>query len=293
VTTTGAAGGVAWRAYLDEAAERLGSVGFDNAEQEARWLVQEAAGFDPTALLVGLEEPATRRGVAALREMLERRLRGEPLQYVLGRWGFRTLELYLDERVLIPRPETEALAGMALEECRRLDAHVVADLGTGSGAIALALAAEWQGVEVWATDRSPDALAVARANRAGLGPNAAGVQLVEGRWYDALPAQLAGAVDVVVSNPPYVAEFEVDDLPDEVRRWEPMEALVSGPTGLEDIERIVVEAPRWLARPGSLLVEIAPHQAADVERLARAAGFGSSSIWPDLTGRDRILLARA
>ncbi|HYZ97553.1 MAG TPA: hypothetical protein VE575_02310, partial [Acidimicrobiales bacterium] len=98
--------------------------------------------------------------------------------------------------------------------------------------------------------------------------------------------------DLIVSNPPYVAEGEVGDLPGELR-WEPPEALVAGPTGLEAVERIVADAPRWLARPGSLVVEIAPHQAAEVQGMVRAAGFPFVTVWPDLTGRDRILLARA
>lgn len=291
--TDTAPGGITWQALLDEAASRLAGAGFENAEQEARWLVQRASGLEGAELILRLEEPASLRNGTSFFDMLERRLRGEPLQYVLGRWGFRVLELFVDDRVLIPRPETEALTQMALEECRRLAARLAVDLGTGSGAIALALAVEWTGMEVWATDVSPDALAVARANVAGLGRIGAAVRLAEGSWYEALPAALVGAVDVIVSNPPYVAEFEVEDLPDEVRAWEPVGALVSGPTGLEAIEQIVAEAPRWLAHPGSLVVEIAPHQAAEAEALARAAGFGSAAIWPDLTGRDRILLARA
>jgi release factor glutamine methyltransferase len=291
--TDTATGGAAWQALLDEAITRLAGAGVESPEQEARWLVQQASGLEGAELIVGLEERANLRNATFFYDMLERRLRGEPLQYVLGRWGFRVLDLLVDDRVLIPRPETEALAQMALEECRRLEARLAVDLGTGSGAIALALAVEWTGIEVWATDVSPDALAVARANVAGMGRIGAAVRLAEGSWYEALPAELAGAIDVIVSNPPYVAEFEVEDLPDVVRAWEPLGALVAGPTGLEAIERIVADAPLWLARPGSLVVEIAPHQAAEAEAVARAAGFGSAAVWPDLTGRDRILLARA
>ena len=291
--TETATGGVAWQTLLDEAADRLAGVGIDTAEQEARWLVQRASGLEGAELIVGLERPASLADATFFYDMVERRLRGEPLQYVLGRWGFRVLDLEVDNRVLIPRPETEALTQMALEECRRIEARLAVDLGTGSGAIALALAVEWTGIEVWATDISPDALAVAQANVAALGGIGEAVRLAQGSWYEALPAELAGAVDVIVSNPPYVAEFEVEDLPEEVRAWEPLSALVSGPTGLEAIERIVAEAPLWLAQPGSLLVEIAPHQAADAVAMARAARFGSAAVWPDLTGRDRILLARA
>jgi release factor glutamine methyltransferase len=292
VTET-ATGGTTWQTLLDEGADRLAQAGIDNAEQEARWLVQRASGLEGADLIVGLEEPAGLGDATFFYDMLERRLRGEPLQYVLGRWGFRVLDLQVDNRVLIPRPETEALTQMALEECRRLDARLAVDLGTGSGAIALALAVEWTGIEVWATDISSDALAVAETNLAALGRIGEAVRLAQGSWYEALPAELGGAVDVIVSNPPYVAEFEVEDLPDEVRAWEPLDALVSGSTGLEAIERIVAEARLWLAEPGSLLVEIAPHQAAEAGAMARAAGFGSAAVWPDLTGRDRILLARA
>jgi release factor glutamine methyltransferase len=292
VTET-ATGGAAWQALLDDGADRLAGAGIDNAEQEARWLVQRASGLEGADLIVGLEEPAALGDATFFYDMLERRLRGEPLQYVLGRWGFRVLDLQVDDRVLIPRPETEALTQMALEECRRLDARRAVDLGTGSGAIALALAVEWTGIEVWATDISPDALAVAETNVAALGRIGEAVRLAQGSWYDALPAELGGAIDVIVSNPPYVAEFEVEDLPEEVRAWEPLDALVSGPTGLEAIERIVADARLWLAQPGSLVVEIAPHQAVEAGAMARAAGFGSAAVWPDLTGRDRILLARA
>jgi release factor glutamine methyltransferase len=292
VTET-ATGGAAWQTLLDDGADRLARAGIDNAEQEARWLVQRASGLEGADLIAGLEEPAALGDATFFYDMLERRLRGEPLQYVLGSWGFRVLDLRVDNRVLIPRPETEALTQMALEECRRLDARRAVDLGTGSGAIALALAVEWTGIEVWATDISPDALAVAETNVAALGRIGEAVRLAQGSWYDALPAELGGAIDVIVSNPPYVAEFEVEDLPEDVRAWEPLDALVSGPTGLEAIERIVADARLWLAQPGSLLVEIAPHQAVEAGAMARAAGFGSAAVWPDLTGRDRILLARA
>jgi release factor glutamine methyltransferase len=212
---------------------------------------------------------------------------------VLGRWAFRGLELAVDPRVLIPRPETEVLAGLALDECERLAARVAVDLGTGSGALALALAVERPGLAVWGTDVSAEALDVAAANRAAVGGDAAGVHLVAGPWWDALPADLAGRVDVAVANPPYVSEAEMDDLPAEVRAWEPRIALCAGPTGLEDVEAIVAAARVWLARPGTLLVEMAPHQVHRAAARAEAAGFASVSIWPDLAGRDRILLARA
>ncbi len=281
-----------WRALHDEVLARLRAAGVDNADQEARWLLERATGWSPGELVVNLDRPATERGATHLHVMVERRVAGEPLQYVLGRWGFRTLDLYVDRRVLIPRPETEVVAQVALDECRRLGARLAVYLGTGSGALALALAVERPGLEVWGTDASADALAVARANLAALGRAARHVRLAEGRWFAALPAELAGRVDVVVANPPYVAEMEMADLPAEVRDWEPRAALCAGTTGREDIDQILDEAPRWLARPGSLVVELAPHQAREGRRRALAAGFTSASVWPDLAGRDRVLLAR-
>ena len=166
----------------------------------------------------------------------------------------------------------------------------VVDLGTGSGAIALSVAVEHVHASVWATDASPDALAVARANVAGIGRPGGRVRVVEGDWFAALPADLRGEVDVVVTNPPYVAAG--DDLPAEVAEWEPSAALVAGPTGLEDIRRIVADAPAWLRPRGALVVELAPWQAVQVTELAREAGFATADVGQDLTGRDRWVTAR-
>ncbi|HLM64235.1 MAG TPA: peptide chain release factor N(5)-glutamine methyltransferase [Acidimicrobiales bacterium] len=291
-TTDSDAPTVLWRALVRLATERLAAAGIANAASEARWIAERAGGFDAAELIVGLDEPVTVRCATFFHQMLDRRAAGEPLQYVLGRWPFRTVELMVDRRVLIPRPETEVLAGHLLDACDRLAARTVVDLGTGSGALVSAVLAERSGIEVWGTDVSEEALAVARANVAALGRRAVAGRLVAGRWFEALPDDLRGRVDVIVSNPPYVAGHEMADLPDDVRGWEPHVALTSGPTGLEDIETIVAEAPAWLTRPGVLLLELAPHQARRAERLARDAGFTAVSTWPDLAGRDRILHAR-
>jgi release factor glutamine methyltransferase len=272
-----------WRTFLAEAERRLGAV-------DARRIVEEASGYEGAELQLGLDQPATERAVQHFDAMVERRAAGEPLQYVLGRWAFRTLDLFVDRRVLIPRPETEVVAGLALAELSRLDATRAVDLGTGSGAIGLSLAAERQGLEVWVTDVDPDALDVARANLAGLGRPAQRIRVAEGSWFEALPRELRGEVDVVVSNPPYVAER--DDLPAEVAEWEPRAALVPGPTGLEAVEVIVAGAPAWLRRPGALVVELAPHQAERALELAEAAGFTEAEVHSDLAGRPRALVAR-
>ena len=161
------------------------------------------------------------------------------------------------------------------------------DLGTGSGALALALATERADLQVWATDVSGEALEVAEANRAALG---AGVNLVQGSWYEALPADVRGWVDVIVSNPPYVSEAEMRELGPEVRDWEPAGRCAPVRTGWRTWPRSS-GAPERLARPGELLVEMAPHQ---TQRAAAAhdAGFGDVEIRKDLAGRERVLVAR-
>jgi release factor glutamine methyltransferase len=194
--------------------------------------------------------------------------------------------------VLIPRPETEEVVGWALEEVRRLGRHdlVVADLGTGSGAIALSLARELPGAAVWATDASEDALDVARANVSGLGIWAGPrVRMVSGEWWAALPDDLRGGLDLVVSNPPYVADGE--DLPPEVEQWEPRHALRAGADGLDAIRVVVGGAGEWLRPGGLLVVEIAPSQAPAVLDLATAAAAARREVRRDVCGRERALLA--
>ena len=174
---------------------------------------------------------------------------GEPLQYVLGHWAFRTLDLLVDRRVLIPRPETEQLVEVALSIARATTGPLtIADLGTGSGAIAMALAAELfpRPLTVWATDASDDALAVARANLAGMGRAAVAVRMEAGSWYDALPPDLAGHLDLVVSNPPYIGTAE--DLDERVRDWEPAAALLAGPDGLDALREVIAGAPALAGR---------------------------------------------
>ena len=257
------------------------------------WLIEEVTGDPWSGGLV------SERAAARFRDLVERRAAGEPLQYVIGRWGFRTLDLMVDRRVLIPRPETEQVVEVALAEFDRLasrvpgtDRLVAVDLGTGSGAIALALVAERPRVEVWATDVSPGALEVAGANLAGLGGRpATRVRLAGGSWWAPLPAELRGRVDLVVSNPPYVATAEMGDLEYQVAEWEPALALEAGPTGLEGVKEVLAGARDWLQPAGVAVVEIAPHQAAAAVDQARATGFARVEVKPDLAGRDRVLLA--
>lgn len=288
-------GTIAWGELLVEAQQRLESVGFDGrqAQREARWIVEEASGFESFEFHGGLKELATIRGVGRFDRMLTRRTAGEPIQYVLGHWPFRNLDLMVDRRVLIPRPETEVVAGAALDELRRLTGVVAnplaADLGTGSGAIGLSLAAEHPTVRVWLSERSAEALEVARANLAGLGRPAARVNIVEGSWFEPFGPDLLGQFSVIVSNPPYVPAGV--PLEPSVAEWEPHAALYAGDSGLDDLLHLVAEAPAWLRPEGALVLELSPEQAETVldEALAR---FVEAHIVPDLAGRARAVIAR-
>jgi len=272
-----------WRAVLVDAVEQVGEV-------DARRLVEQAAGYDGAELVLHLDETPTQRAMAYFDGMLARRRAGEPLQYVLGRWGFRTLDLVVDPRVLIPRPETEEVAGAAIAEARRLGARVVADLGTGSGAIALSMAVELPGVEVWASDVSADALEVARANLAGIGRAGTRVRLVQGSWFDALPADLRGRIDVVAANPPYVPATA--QLPPDVADWEPGVALYGGDDGTVEPFKVIDAAPGWLRRPGALVMEHGAWMGEAMVARALAAGFDDATFHHDLTHRERYLVAR-
>lgn len=258
-----------------------------------RMIVMRACGAETDDWPSLAPRPATVRGVAAIDAMTARRLAGEPLQYVLGEWSFRYLDLYIDRRVLIPRPETEVVAGAALAELRRQapgkSPIVAADLGTGSGAIGLALVDEHPGVDVWLTDVSAPALAVARANIAGIGRAGARVRIAQGSWFEALPDELRGRLGVIVANPPYVAEEE--ELPPEVVDWEPAGALFAGPLGTEALEVLVTGAGPWLSPAGALVLEMAPSQVAAMAREA-SRHFVEVAVERDLAGRDRVVIAR-
>ncbi|MEQ1700459.1 MAG: peptide chain release factor N(5)-glutamine methyltransferase [Ilumatobacteraceae bacterium] len=283
---------ISWRQLWEETAPLTG-------RPEARWLCEEASGAFGDEFLDVLDAPVTERSIAHLDAMLARLRDGEPLQYVLGHWSFRRLDLLVDRRVLIPRPETELVAEVALGFARELLAAgagrplPVADLGTGSGAIGLSLALELPrgAADVWLTDLSLDALDVARANTAGLGMAGAAVHFGHGAWFGALPDHLRGSLGVVVSNPPYIAADD-PDVADEVRTWEPSQALFAQDDGLADIRAIAEGAVDWLRVGGRLVMEIGASQGAAVLAVLQAAGLDDAEIRRDLAGRDRIAIAR-
>ncbi|MGA2530075.1 MAG: peptide chain release factor N(5)-glutamine methyltransferase [Acidimicrobiales bacterium] len=282
-----------WRQLWRETAEQIVD------PVAARWLLEEASGRDATALLGDIDLEAPAEVSARLGELVSRRRHGEPLQHVLGRWGFRTLSVRVDGRALVPRPETEFVVELALLELDRLfllgagSELLAADLGTGSGVIALSLVAERPAVRVIATDLDLAALELAASNISAVTERAAErLSLAAGDWFKALPGDLMGRLDLVVANPPYLAESEWDALEATVRDYDPYRALVAGPSGLEAVAAVVSDAPGWLADHGAVVVEIAPHQATAALELARQAGFGYASVEDDLAGRPRVLVAR-
>ena len=261
----------------------------------AQWLCEHASGCDANEFSDILDELVSERSAQHLQSMLSRYAAGEPLQYVMGRWAFRRLDLLVDSRVLIPRPETELLVEhvtrYALQKIRDFGRGVaIADLGTGSGAVGLSVLHElpFESAEVWMTDISEDALHVARANAAGVGRNAVGARFGHGSWYGALPEDLRGSLDVIVSNPPYIATG--DPLVGEsVLKWEPHSALFAGKDGLNDLRVVVADASDWLVPGGLLAVEMGFTQATVVSQLFESSGFKSVSVHKDLAGLDRFV----
>ena len=240
-------------------------------------LLSAATGVDSARLIAspeaGVDAAAGRRFGA----MVRRRVRREPVAYILGTKGFRRIELEVDPRVLIPRPETELLVELALE----VEPGTVLDVGTGSGAIALAVADELPAAEVIATDTSLDALAVAKSNRDRLGLTER-VRLAHGSLEP-------GPFDLVLANLPYVSEREWEGLEPELREYEPREALVSGPSGLEAFDAVLRELDLLVEPPRAIGLEVGAGQAGTVAGLLRRAGYERVEIRPDLAGIERLV----
>jgi release factor glutamine methyltransferase len=270
------------RALLSEASAALAAAGLPDSRREVLRLWAEL-GTSPAEVLLEDEARVEPALVEALRAAVRRRAAGEPLAHVAGRAGFRTLVLKCDRRALIPRPETEGLVDLLLPRVRT--GHAV-DIGTGTGCLALSLAAEGGFDRITAVDRSPDALALARENRDGLGLP---VALVRG---DLCGPLRTGSADAVVSNPPYLTEREYAGLDDSVKAWEPASALVSGADGLQATGRLLRDAREILVPGGWLALEIDCSRAAPVAAAARDLGWKDVAIHADLFGRERYLLAR-
>jgi release factor glutamine methyltransferase len=269
------------RDLLVDATGELERAGVPSPRVDAEWLLAHALGVSRSQLYTnGDEAPDEKERL--FRELVARRSRREPLAYVLGEWGFRRLTLRVDSRVLIPRPETEALVERCLELLAGIVEPRVLDIGVGSGAIALAIADEHPGARVVATDSSADALAVAAENAAR---TALPVELVQGQLF----AGVQGPFDLVVSNPPYVAFDDVASLPPEVAWHEPRSALIdSGETDL-----IAEQALASVVPGGSLALEVADGKSQVVAQRLRALGYEEVTIGKDLAGRERVVDGRA
>ena len=283
---------ITWGELLQVTAVELGN------EQEARWLCEHASGLDRVELDAARDEVVSQRCGVALRAMVARRLTGEPLQYVMKSWAFRHLDVLVDNRVLIPRPETEVVVQVALDLAREMISKTnsklrVADLGTGSGVIGLSLASELPGGsnEVWLTDLSADALEVARANLAGLGLINGDVRVAQGSWFAALPSELKNSFDLIVSNPPYIALYD-PSVESSVLNHEPHLALFAGSDGLDAYREIISHADEWLVTNGWIVLEIGHQQGDAVRELLAQNSFKQIEIRKDLAGRDRIALAK-
>ena len=277
---------------LEEARTRLRDT--PSARTDAEELVSRLLGLGRGEVHIQRERPLAEAERARLEAWLARRVAGEPVQYITGRAAFRGLDLAVNPAVLVPRPETEGLVEAVLAalraEASRWSKPRVLDLGTGSGAIALAIASEWPAAIVSACDSSEMALATARANADALGLGDR-VRFARGDWFDAIGGD--ERFEVIVSNPPYVATGEWDLLPADVRGYEPEQALFSGATGLEALREIVDESPRHLVGGGLLALELAEMRAAEVAAwLEGAHDWSGVTLVDDLAGRPRVLLAR-
>ncbi len=281
------------RAWLNDAESRLAPRS-DVAHADAVELLSRALGTTRPGAIARGGESMTAEVARRLDAWLARRLAGEPVQYITGRAAFRDIDLAVTPAVLIPRPETEGLVEGVLEvlrhEAREWRIPRVLDLGTGSGAIALAIAHEYPAARLVATDASEAALDVARRNATALRLESR-VEFRSGDWFDAVGSD--DRFEVVVANPPYIAEFELDELPADVRDHEPATALFSGPTGLEALREIVEEAPRHLVAGGLLALELAEARAREVEAwLEGAHDWSGVELRDDLAGQPRVLFAR-
>lgn len=261
----------------------LAERGSSSARLDAELLLGHALGLERLRLYTDSERPLTPGELQQARELLARRGRREPLSYITGTRGFRRLTLTVRPGVLVPRPETEVLVEWALDVAPAGGA--VLDWGTGSGAVALALADEGEGLSVTAVDRSAQAVEVARENAERLGLP---VGFLESDGFAALAGR---GFDVIAANPPYLSEDDLLAAPPELG-FEPRGALVSGPTGLEDIARICAEAPAHLRPGGWLLIEIGAGQSPAVERLMAEAGLVGISSRADLAGIARVVGGR-
>lgn len=272
---------------IQKTTDFLAKRGVESARLNAELLAGHVLGLERMQLYLQFERPITEVELAALRPLIKRRGDREPLQYVVGQVEFCDLRLQVDRRALIPRPETELLVQI-VQKARTEPPRRILDLGTGTGALALALAQLWPGAAVVATDVSKDALALAATNTAANGLDGR-VRLIESDWL-ASP-EIGGDFELIVANPPYLSADEVAAAQPEVRDHEPRQALTPGPGGMEALAVILREAKSRLAPGGLLACETGIAQHAALRAEADRCGYARVESRTDLTGRDRYLLA--
>jgi len=278
---------VAW------ARHRLGQAGVEHAPQESRWLVEHALGLESHHLASKSLEPVSAEQWEHAGSLVSRRAAREPLQYILGTQEFCGLEFQVSPDVLIPRPETEVLVQEAVRAVDLDKDAVLVDVGTGSGCVAVTLATILGRARIFAVDRSPKALAIAKGNAERCAV-AGKIEWMEGDLLSPLRERgMAGAVDIIASNPPYIAEADWAGLQPEVREFEPRSALLSGPKGTEFHERLLRESKEFLVPGGSLVMEIGQGQWAAVRQMAEhIGGYAPVRVINDEAGIERVVIAR-
>ncbi|MEY3775394.1 MAG: hypothetical protein RLZZ129_2174 [Verrucomicrobiota bacterium] len=270
--------------------EFLAGKGVEGARLNAELLVGYALGIGRMQLYLQFERPLAEPELEGIRPLVRRRSLHEPLQYIVGTVEFCGLKLKVDRRALIPRPETEYLLELIGQKLAPRPPQAALDLGTGSGAIALALAALYAEAAITGLDASADALALAAENAAQTGL-AGRVEWVASDWYAALPA--GRRFDLIVGNPPYLSEAEVAESRPEVKNFEPVRALTPGGDGLAALKQIIAGAPPRLTPGGLLALETGIAQHETLRGLVAAAGLTGFAAAPDLTGRPRYIFAQA
>jgi len=278
------------RALLD-GAQFLRDAGIESARLDAEVLLGYVLNAERTDIYLGMESTCNDNDEKGFRELLMRRAKGEPIAYITGRKEFWSLDFVVTPDVLIPRPETELLVELSLENAMiapARDSLKIFDIGTGSGVIAVTLAKELRAARIWAVDASATALnvAVVNARRHGVADR---IRFLHGDLFDPI-ADLGHSFDLIVSNPPYVSSQGIPKLARDIRDWEPKMALDGGPDGLDCYRRIVDRAHKYLAPEGRVLLEIGEDQGTAVAGLfVRAEGFEAATIFQDYAGKDRVI----
>jgi release factor glutamine methyltransferase len=267
--------------------EFLEKRGVESARLNAELIIGHALALKRMQLYLQFERPLSETELEKIRPLVKRRGNREPVQYILGETDFSGLKLKVDRRALIPRPETEYLLELLGPRLHEAPASIL-DLGTGSGALALALAKIYPSAVVTAVDRSVDALALARENAMANGLDQR-VRFLESDWFSVLRAD--EQFSLIVANPPYLSDEETAEAPPEVKEFEPAMALSAGREGTADLEKIVSQARSHLSSGGMLVCETGISQRDFLVELATKTGYAKTEALPDLTGRDRYLLA--